>query len=222
MKLTLDGSWTFANAGSVFPEFAPFKFSPTDIPGFLDYLNTYTHFRLLKCYLHVGRNYTQGSSHYTVTTNNYVFVGSRPFAAIQRPITNPPTPSQAISSAMVPPQQETALRQTRWQKLKYPSSTSTKVTMGFYPYTLVTTGGPATNTANTFSYQRIWEAKRWMPTAWLGGMPQDTSNTGTGITFFGPYMIMDLASGVPSGEILNDRASAIVQLVVYCQFKGQR
>lgn len=226
IKLTLDGQWQFANPGTTaqgsVPQFSAFRFSPMNVTGFSQYLDTYTHFRILKCYLHIGRNILQGSTQYTSSTNNYIFVGSRPFAAIQNPIVQGTT--NINSDNLVPPQPELALRQTKWQKLKYPSSTATKVTVGFFPYTLITTGGPAATSLSTAtSYQRIWEAKRWMPIAWCGGMPVDTPGLEQRyIQFFGPYMIVDTNQVPNDGEIANQATSSLVQLVMKVQFKGQR
>lgn len=196
-----------------------------NITGFSQYLDTYTHFRILKCYLHIGRNILQGSTQYTSSTNNYLFVGSRPFAAIQTPV-QIGSAEPMNTDGLVPAQPELALRQTKWQKLKYPSSTATKVTVGFYPYTLVMTGGPASTTATTqYLYQRIWEAKRWMPIAWCGGAPTDPGSGGSTlrqIQFFGPYMIVDTNQVPNDGEIANSNTSSLVQLVMKVQFKGQR
>lgn len=227
IKLTMDGQWQFAVAGTAaqnnLPQYSAFQFSPMNITGFSQYLDTYTHFRILKCYLHVGRNIQQGSSQYTSSTNNYIFVGSRPFAAIQWPLY--PDTDVMNGARMVPNQPELALRQTKWQRLKYPSSTATKVTVGFYPYTLVTTGGPSTTTTNSSNlvYQRIWEAKRWMPISWCGGWPADnTTSSRSAIQFFGPYMVVDTNQVPNDGEIANSNTSSLVQLVVKVQFKGQR
>lgn len=225
IKLTLDGTWQFATTGTSVPNYNAFRFNPMNITGFSQYLDTYTHFRILKCYLHIGRNILQGSTQYTSSTNNYLFVGSRPFAAIQQP--------KLIGSGnvnqdnLVPSQPELALRQTKWQKLKYPSSTATKVTVGFYPYTLVMTGGPAAAGAasNQFLYQRIWEAKRWMPIAWCGGAPTNPADGNDNlrqIQFFGPYMVVDTNQVPNDGEIANANTSSLVQLVMKVQFKGQR
>lgn len=227
IKLTQDAGWQFAFAGTAtennLPQYAAFRFNPMEIAGFNQYLDTYTHFRILKCYLHLGRNIQQGASQFTSSTNNYLFVGSRPFASIQRPgiIGN----TNVNLSNLVPNQPETALRQTKWQKIRYPNSTATKVTVGFYPYTLVMTGGPASTSANTqYLYQRIWEARRWMPVAWCGGAPTDTTSGETlgQMLFFGPYMVVDTAQVPNSGEIANADTTCIAQLVVKIQFKGQR
>ena len=43
----------------------------------------------------------------------------------------------------VPPAEETALRQTRWQKVIYPNKITRKLSIGFKPYTLVATLGPS-------------------------------------------------------------------------------
>ena len=52
-------------------------------------------------------------------TCNYLTVGSRPFAAVQAPGNQSSGPE-----ALVPPQLETDLRQTKWQKVRNPPTTS--------------------------------------------------------------------------------------------------
>nr|WCR62295.1 MAG: capsid protein [ssDNA virus sp.] len=208
VKLTQDASWQLNVTGSSTGVlWNPFSFSPVSMPGFSDYQTTYSHFRILKAKLFVSRTINDNDG----ALYNYLVVGSRPFAATQGPF-----PSVGNTPAsFVPAQREDALRQTKWQRIHYPSTTTQRVTAGFYPYTMVGTFGPA-QIGNASVYQRIWEAKRWMPFNWAW---QNPSGTDRGTSFFGPYMVVDTATG----ELPAD-ASAVVQctLQVHFQFKGQR
>ena len=115
----------------------------------------------------------------------------------------------------MPSQPEDALRQTKWQKIHYPNTTTQRVSAGFYPYTLVGTQGPAAFGTNT-QWFRIWEGK-WMPFKWA----LDTKAAGQAqyqaIAFYGPFMVVDTNQGEISGT-----ATVQCTLQVHVQFKGQR
>ena len=143
-----------------------FQFSPATVPGFLDYRSTYSHFRIVKAKLFMARSFGESSPR---TTFNYLTVGSRPFAATQVP-----APPGATPASFVPAQLETDLRQAKWQKLRYPNSTSLVVPVGFHPYTMIQTYGPGVNTSGT-AWQRVWEANRWMPFSWAFPMGTSTA-----------------------------------------------
>ncbi len=203
VKLTLESTWTL-NDGASTPGWNPFAFSPLSLPGFSDYQLTYSHFRILKAKLYVSR---------TIGTNdgslyNYLVVGSRPFAA-----TNATTPGDY--STLVPSQKEDALRQTKWQRVRYPSTTNQKVSVGFYPYTMIGTYGPAAVGSQSLWY-RIWEAKKWMPFSWAA-VTGITPGSAVGIRFFGPFLVVDTNTGkLPA----NPQVQCTLQLHV--QFRGQR
>ena len=111
-----------------------------------------------------------------------------PFAAVQAPGNQSSGPA-----ALVPPQLETDLRQTKWQKIRNPPTTSLVVPIGFHPYTLIQTNGPATTGTSNRMWQRTWEAKRWMPFTWAQvGMPGAGAG---GIAFYGPYVVVDGPKG---------------------------
>ena len=91
------------------------------------------------------------------------------------------------------------------------------VPIGFHPYTLIQTNGPATAGPSNRLWQRTWEAKRWMPFTWA-----QVSVPGAGpggIAFYGPYVVVD----GPAGDL-----SPTEPLVAECtlrmtvQFRGQR
>ena len=100
---------------------------PATVPGFMDYRATYSHFRIVKCKLYMSRTFV-GNIGTSGVTCNYLTVGSRPFAAVQAPGNQSSGPE-----ALVPPQLETDLRQTKWQKVRNPPSTSLVVPIGFHP-----------------------------------------------------------------------------------------
>ena len=207
VKLTYDTTWTLniSGTGSAATRWNAFSFSPLSLPGFSDYQTTYSHFRILKAKLFVSRSIgsTDGALY------NYLVVGSRPFAATAGPLENLTTAAEAY----VPPQLENDLRQTKWQRVHYPSTTTQRVTAGFYPYTLVGTFGPA-GVGNSAAYQRIWEGRKWMPFNWAF----DETNSPRGIMFYGPYMVVDTATG----ELPVQRPAVQCTLQVHVQFKGQR
>ena len=65
--------------------------------------------------------------------------------------------------------------------------------IGFHPYTLIQTNGPATAGTSNRMWQRTWEAKRWMPFTWAQiGMPGAGPG---GIAFYGPYVVVDGPEG---------------------------
>lgn len=162
-------------------------------------------------------------------TNNYLIVGSRPFAQTQAALSDGTTPG-VIN--LVPAQLENALRQTRWQKTKYPGTTKTALRIGFYPYTMITTGGPAMSEESVYNYQRPWEGRRWMPITWAGAGQNDTTGgsqyqPNRALRFFGPYMVAELqATGTAEGTAgeftPTISLTSNVQLVVWVQFSGQR
>lgn len=212
VKLTLDSTWTFGAAavGANPQQWNAFRFVPTSIPGFSDYATTFSHFRIVKANLYISRTIGDDAG----TLNNYLVVGSRPFATTARPTTG----TGVSADSLVPPQLETALRQTRWQRVQYPSTTTQRVRVGFKPYTMLSAYGPA-QVAGTNLYQRVYEGRRWMPFTWAS--PPPAGALASGLLFWGPYMVVDRAAG--DGELPGDAAGirANCTLELYCQFKGQ-
>ena len=214
VTLTQDAEWELFTPAtdSTGRTWKPFVFNPATVPGFLDYKATYSHFRILKAKLYISR----AINGETGSTYNYLVVGSRPFAAVERV-----TGSSASPLAFVPEQLEADLRQTKWQKVRYPSTTRNVVTVGFYPYTMIQTFGPLTSGPSGNLWQRIWEGKRWMPLAWardrLGMIPVG------GIAFYGPYVVVDSSTGeIPDPTLSQDTNTVQCTLRLSVQFKGQR
>ena len=215
VTLTQDATWSLFNPAlpSGAPRtWNPFVFSPASVPGFMDYKATYTHFRILKAKLYLSRALNGG----TGSTYNYLVVGSRPFAAVQTVSSPAPDPF-----TFVPAQLESDLRQTKWQKVRYPSTTSNVVAVGFYPYAMIQTYGPVSGGSNGNIWQRIWEAKRWMPFAWARG--RQGFATDAGIAFYGPYVVVDSSTGeVPDPVLGKDENVVQCTLRLTVQFRGQR
>ena len=186
IKLTQDATWTLNATGSPM-HWNAFSFSPVSLPGFSDYQTTYSHFRILKAKLFISRTIGDNDG----ALYNYLVVGSRPFAATSSGV-------YANNASLMPSQPEDALRQTKWQKIHYPNTTTQRVSAGFYPYTLVGTQGPAAFGTNA-QWFRIWEGKKWMPFKWA----LDTKAAGQAqyqaIAFYGPFMVVDTNQGEISG-----------------------
>lgn len=209
VTLTQNAQWAlFTDSGSV-RKWNVFTFSPATVPGFMDYQATYSHFRILKCKLFMARSI--GGN--TGTSFSYLTVGSRPFAAVQ-----PPGNQSSGPADLVPPQLETDLRQAKWQKVRNPPTTSLVVPIGFHPYTLVQTNGPATVGLSNRVWQRTWEAKRWMPFTWAQA-PVSGGGLG-GIAFYGPYVVVDAVDGDIPGAFSGQAVECTLRLSV--QFRGQR
>lgn len=178
-----------------------FYFKLFDLPGFADYQSTHSHFRILKARIYLGRD-LDGEEN-TVDTN-YLVVGSRPFAA-----SRPPLPGvYGDPRAYLPPQSEAALRQAKWQKTVYPRSTTSRISVGFHPYTMIATYGP-TDSESGITWQRIWEGRRWMPMTW--------ANTRYGLFFWGPFIAhFQNMNSEPVEKSYN------YTIEIHAQFKGQK
>ena len=118
----------------------------------------------------------------------------------------------------VPTAEETALRQTRWQKVIYPNKITRKLSIGFKPYTLVATLGPS-NIQNA-QWARVWECNRWMPFNWANTSEYDLNPSGfTGSLYmYGPYLVPN----APTGSDASVNTRIFGNLTVYLQFRGQR
>ena len=186
--LSQDAVWNLFNpASETTPDtrqWFPFAFTPATVPGFAEYKATYSHFRILKAKLYISRNVVGAEG----VTNNYLVVGSRPFAAVTRPGN-----TAAYPYSYVPPQKEADLRQARWQKIYYPSTVRNVVTASFHPYTLMEAYGPMISSSGGNLWPRIWEGRKWMPFSWIDA-PR-TSGGGDGVAFYGPYMVIDTSTG---------------------------
>lgn len=227
VKLTQELSFDWSAGTADAPTYRPFDFDVRNLPGFNDYATVYSQFRLLKAVLYVRtsssyvREEVVSSSAATPATtmvapqNDYLVVSSGPFASTSAPL----NPAQQINPAnTVPPQTEGSLRQSRWQKVRYPSKVTSKLVVPFKPYTMVADYGPTVysnpSSPTPVVYQRKWGARRWMPFSWaLTGQ--------SALKFFGPYVIENTPQ-MRSPGIDAQTSSHYCTLVVYCQFKGQK
>lgn len=207
VRLTQEASWAMGTReNSTVPfKWNAFQFSAGTMPGFRDYQGAYTHFRLLYARLTIS-TFDPATSDSNETLN-YLIAGSRPFAA-----SNAPVNESSTANSYVPPQHEQDLRQTKWQKVHYPSKVSNKVVTSFHPYTMVATHGPATQTSSTVVFQRIWEGRTWMPITWTLNSP---------LIFYGPYVAASTMQG-RDPDAGSNNFPAYGNLEVLCQFRGQK
>ena len=210
VTLTQNAGWILFEDYAGVRKWKAFTFSPATVPGFMDYQATYSHFRILKCKLYMARTIGDNPG----VNFNYLIVGSRPYAAVQAPGNQSSGPS-----ALVPPQLETDLRQAKWQKIRNPSTISQVVPIGFHPYTMIQTNGPSTLGLANRLWQRIWEAKRWMPFTWAQAPNGSTGGLG-GIAFYGPYVVVDGYKGDIPSALSGQSVECTLRLTV--QFRGQR
>ena len=215
VMLSQDAVWNLFNpASETTPDtrqWFPFAFTPATVPGFAEYKATYSHFRILKAKLYISRNVVGAEG----VTNNYLVVGSRPFAAVTRPGN-----TAAYPYSYVPPQKEADLRQARWQKIYYPSTVRNVVTASFHPYTLMEAYGPMISSSGGNLWPRIWEGRKWMPFSWIDA-PR-TSGGGDGVAFYGPYMVIDTSTGELPKPGTSGQVGVECTLRISVQFRGQR
>lgn len=178
------------------------------MPGFKEYQAVYSHFRILKAKIYMSTQYLDYNG---IGQTNYLVVGSRPFAASMRPLKQ----YTAAEDEFVPLVTEDELRQSKYQRMHYPNTTSQCISASFYPYTLVGTMGPTQFQGDTFIWQRIWEAKKWMPFTWVWEPSSGGEQT---VRYFGPYVVRNYANS----STISAPPQMNIQLKVWYQFKGQK
>lgn len=97
---------------------------------------------------------------------------------------------------------------------------------------MITTGGPAVSEDTIYDYQRVWEARRWMPMTWAGSAQDQTTGgalvgQSRALKLYGPYMVAELqgtgTTEAAAGEFTpNINLTSNVQLVIWAQFSGQK
>lgn len=198
IKATLESPWALGiNKAQV----QPFTLSPAALPGFNDYIKTNTHFRLVKAVLRIGL--PQDTT--PATRTSFLVVSSQAFAVVSGA---GPVKDGIVGLGY---KDLDELRQARWQRVIYPSTTRTSIRIGFKPYTLAGTFGPYVTGVATSNmvYPRIWPARRWMPMSWA-------QSSSTDAIFYGPYFApVDGPDFVPN-------VTVNCTLEVYFQVKGQR
>lgn len=211
VKLTLESDWSAMDFGGQSPKATPFSFAVSTLEGFTQYAAVYSEFRVLKSRLFVHRTAAVEN-----LPNSYLVVSSQPFAdaSVPQPI-NP----GSVPVGVVPPLVEGALRQCRWQRLVYPSSTRTVTKIPFRAYTMRYALGPVVNGGTAATTAPVWpkrfDAKRWMPFSWATNTSTATGNSA--LQFYGPYVWVNTPTGgEPTSGTLR------VTLECYVQFKGQR
>lgn len=208
VKLQGSGSWHIHDQHT--ETYFPFSFSPVQVQGFSEYQAVYSHFKILKVVMTIMRPGKSLGSSTLARLEKYAVIPSRTFAAVQQPfnsVTNAPL-------QYVPAQTAYALGQTKWYKERLVSETRQGIRVGFYPYTMVGTFGP-TSVGNAGVYQRVWEAKRWMPFSWAHQNP-DNPALKQGTSFWGPYIIFDGGADQAQWDDVG------VGYTMYVKFKGQK
>lgn len=204
----MEGAWTFTDGGAD-ASYTAFSFTPRTMPGFFDYYMVYNKFRLLKAEIAIKREQVIGQD-FNSAPVSYLFVGSRPFAESTEPI----DPTEGISIRnVVPNASEAALRQTKWQREQYPNNTTQVVKKRFKPYTVTAAYGPYSVNGQAIVFQKVYEARRWMPMVWAVNRPVPSGQ----LQFFGPYMCLNGPS-----QIVTQISSVSYTLTLWCQFAGQR
>lgn len=207
----------------------PLVFTPTQLPGFIEYASTYSEFRILKarCKVHLA---VPGDEQEQALLSNqpytYLRVPSRPYIedtalGLGTGAGGSPTTIQNIivsNSTSID-----QLRQSRWQRQYYPSDIKNSVSFKFYPYTLAWCGRPVGNTvsgapggASGNAYVKYQSGRQWMPMSFLAA----NSTVNDDVSFLGPYFVR-LFSSQPDSQAIQ-QFTPVVTLTVYCQFRGQK
>lgn len=220
IKFQVQLNFTLQASGSALP----FVFSPTQLPGFLDWQTTMSEFRLLKAKVQVAINpgaTTGGGPADQAST--FLRASSRAFVTTTAHVLDPANPEGLanLSLANLFKQVPQAVRQTKFTKQVYPSDTRNVLTFGFYPYTLQWAGklynsATPVMTAYNTQYLEYRSARRWMSMSYLGASAAANDD----VAFLGPYL-MKLASNLPDTQTLADWAPTCL-LTVYAQFRGQK
>lgn len=197
VKLTSQAAVPFvSSAGYAYP----IVLNPTRFPGFMDYYNTYSQFRILKAEVkvHLETLPVPSDQVQVLTNQRYTFlkVSSRPFVEsagqnflafdaqghLNDGLTNRPASEIQVR------QQLNALRQSRFQKQFYPGDTRNVLKFRYIPYTLEWAGRPfealtvdTTNPAMQHaqysnSYLRVTRPRSWMPMSFTG-VSLDSTNS---------------------------------------------
>ena len=110
------------------------------------------------------------------------------------------------------------------RKICYPSTVRNVVTTSFHPYTITESYGPIINGNGGNLWPRIYEGRRWMPFSWVTAGRQVGHQTvpASGISFYGPYMVIDTSGGELPKPGDNAQVGVECTLRITVQFKGQR
>lgn len=203
----------------------PFTFSPTQLPGFLEWQNTMSEFRILKAKLKVAINpgATTGGGP-ADQTSTFLRCPSRPYVcskAIALPQSGDGVGVYNLALDTILQATLNEARQSKFTKQIYPSDDRNVLSFGFYPYTLQWSGKVYNSAAGNVSaantqYLEYRSARRWMSMSFLGA----TNATTDDVAFYGPYLFR-LASNLPDTQTLAAWAPVCL-MTVYCQFRGQK
>lgn len=196
-------------------DYLPYVFYLSAIPGFMDYEGVYSQFRILKCRLDIQR--ASGRDGTIPAGDNYLVVPSRAFAQTNQAVQGVTTGTNPLS--YVPAQTETALRQTRWQKVLYPSAITQKIHTSFKPYTMTAAYGPMLVSGGAQTnpvWQRIYEGYKWMPFTWAREVEGANNAPVARLVFYGPYLVQNNVAGQTTQNAF------VCTLTLYVQFRGQK
>lgn len=217
----------FSSTGTDTLLYQPIKLRLKDFPGFADYAATYSRYRVKKVVAYLmrqpvrdpttGDHSPESASGFT---DHFLIVPSRTYACLRGNYES----NVAFTTQVVPFLTELQLRQSKWQKEKFPNSTRPAIRIAFYPYTVQAAFGPVDSTSVTFA--RVREGKVWTPMAW------SVPNSGTGVgasseaTYFGPYVLPSrngLASDLEPGDTSSAPTTTMYSITyrVTVQFAGQ-
>lgn len=216
---------------------APIVFTPSMLPGFIDYSATYSQFRIVKasCKVHlaVDDDEAVGASlanqPYTyLRVSSRSFLESSAYTAFTASAEAIPGGDPYPAGNFIASQRYTVsdLRQSRWQKQYYPSDIKNAISFKFRPYTLEWQGRPIgglTSVENPapimgMMIPKYRSARQWMPFSFLGFKTNPTSTDD--VTFLGPYFTRLLSTGNDAQSLSNFHPA--VTLTVWFQFRGQK
>lgn len=196
----------------------PFRFSPGQFPGFLEYFNTHSEFRLLKAVMNIPTTISASSQQ---TFGSFRRISSRAHV-VSLGFDGNIFQNKELSFARTVDQ----LTQSKFQKLITVSDVRNSVTVSFYPYTLSWQGRPIgteSTSSKGASFLQYQSGKRWCTMSFLGA--GGTATTQDDVFFFGPYIIPYL-QGSNSPPVATTTAGASwtanVQVTLYAQFRGQK
>lgn len=229
----------------------PLSFSPTQLPGFMDYFNVYSQFRIVKGNLKVHLDTApvqpvtgQDPPTQVLTNQQWTFlkVASRPFiedqaqenarlladGSFEGGISNQVFDVADLQEPIV------QLRQSKWQKQYYPSDVRNVLSFNFRPYTLSWSGMPLlgptpSSTADrrvltSQSYLRAMRPGSWMPMSFTGVSQLAASGTtlqSRGSVVFYGPYLARLLANQGDGQVLTEW-NPVCTMTLYVQFKGQR
>lgn len=196
--------------------------------GFLDYVSTYSEYRLLKAvtkFIEVPPNSPESGE-----SLSWIKAPSRPYLIDHAVAGSANGSLQNMSLDTILRTSPTDLRQSRYQKSFTLRTTSTSFSVAYYPYTLQWSGKPLNTTTPTpqelgTKWLQYYSGRRWTPMAFQSSTPGNANSVR--VPYFGPYICVLDADGNAISNYTDPDTSAVMQrwtavTTVYCQFRGQK